>query len=211
MSEFCQSRRQIALDQADCSASLIVKGSLASTSLPGICRAALIIRFRDFLAPSLGTARPNYCPVEVGIILHVVLYSSSSNANISFTFCANYHQLRYHPVDIDKFFWASSNIFWTRKRSYKLGLSGAVGSSQRKFSSHLHSRKCGHFQLTFHFRDRVTRLFNTCLAKPHLIGYVLTSESRSISTGSISLWRITPAGSEAHCLHKTEQALSMAR
>jgi hypothetical protein len=72
--------------------------------------------------------------------------------------------------------WASSNIFWTRKRSYKLGLSGAVGSSQRKFSSHLHSRKCGHFQLTFHFRDRVTRLCNTCLAKPHLIGYVLISE-----------------------------------
>jgi hypothetical protein len=82
--------------------------------------------------------------------------------------------------------WASSNISWTRKRSYKLGLSGPVGSSQRKFSSHLHSRKCGHFQRIFHLRDRVTRLCDTCLAALHLTGYVLTSESRSISTANIS-------------------------
>jgi hypothetical protein len=101
-------------------------------SLPGICQAALIVRFRDFLAPSLGTARPNYCPVEVGIILHV-LHSSFSNANISFTFCANYLQLRYHAVDIDKLFGHPQTYFGPEKEVISSGSVARWGQASASF------------------------------------------------------------------------------
>jgi hypothetical protein len=211
ISEFCQIRRQIALDQADCTASPIVKASLASMSLSVSCadnsRRYRISSWHRVLARRgqtifLSKSESFHLPVSV-------LYSSFPNANISFTFCAHSLQLRYHPVDIEKLFGHPPTYVGPGKEvisSGSVALWGQASASFRSPQSRVWAFSA-HFSLSRSSHQSLRYL--SCRTTSHWLRLNIRV------TNHINCQQfcrcIGLAGSEAHHLHKIEQALSMAR